>query len=404
MNFMKKNKAIYIICVGFAVMFLSSSIKNVYQINFTEIANFFDLGRGKFSISATVFMLLTGVGAYISGLLSDRVGPKWTMVYGSFLIGIIFILCSFTQSFSMFTIYYGVGAALALAAIQYVPMGVLVDNHISKKHKGVVFAILTNGTGIGFAVLSPLWVYLNQDYSWQTVFFWLGLVFLAVVSGLIIFYLPKQQMESVQIDSQQNIFKWNTIFTDNKFWLLSLSFFGCGFTMAFIDVHFVPYMQDNRIDPFILASSLTVLGFVEIIGGLIAGFFSKKHPAALLSLFYAVRAFSIFMLALSDSPQLLMLFSILFGLTYLGTVILTSLICLSMYGEKIKGRIFGGIFFIHQIGAATSTSIGAYLRDFTGNYHSTIILTGAVSLLSSLLAIFLIKHKHANKRNLTTES
>ena len=37
------------------------------------------------------------------------------------------------------------------------------------KNKGLIYALLINGTGLGFVILSPLWVYLNLTISWQEI-------------------------------------------------------------------------------------------------------------------------------------------------------------------------------------------------------------------------------------------
>ena len=109
-------------------------------------------------------MLVTGIGSWIAGVLSDRIGASRTILVGCFFIAMSFIGSALVANFYFFVALYGGVAALALAAMQYVPMGVLVDQSFSGKNKGIAYALLVNGTGLGFVILSPIWVYLNLSY------------------------------------------------------------------------------------------------------------------------------------------------------------------------------------------------------------------------------------------------
>jgi predicted MFS family arabinose efflux permease len=121
-------------------------------------------------------------------------------------------------------------------------------------------------------------------------------------------------------------------------------------------------------------------------------------PAILLSGFYSLRALSGWLLMQSTDEASLIVFSAIFGATYLGTVIVTSLFTLQYFGKEKKGTVFGLVFFIHQIGASISTWAGAYIFDSHGNYHYAVALATAFSVLSAIIALGLFntkRHIHA---------
>ena len=55
----------------------------------------------------------------------------------------------------LFVGVYGFIAAFAMAAMTHVPMGILVDRLFEQTKKGFAYAVVTNGTSIGFILLSP---------------------------------------------------------------------------------------------------------------------------------------------------------------------------------------------------------------------------------------------------------
>ena len=89
----------------------------------------------------------------------------------------------------------------------------------------------------------------------------------------------------------------------------------------------------------------------------------------------------------ADAVASLIVFSAIFGATYLGTVIVTPLFTLRYFGQEKKETIFGLVFFIHQIGASLSTWAGARIFDNTGSYHHAVMLATAFSVLSAVIAL-----------------
>ena len=375
--------------VGFLVMFFSSAVKNVFQVNFRSIADALDVSRGQLSISGSIFMLTMGVGSMVAGFLCDRVGPKRTILFGSAVAGLAFVTSAVSQSFPVFIGMYGVVAALALAGMQYVPMGVLVDQVFADRSKGIAYAALTNGTAIGFVVLSPLWVWLNVHQAWHTVFLWIGLFFILPLTLLIAFGLRvPEAVESAPTAKVAT--NWRGVLSSVEFYFLAVSFMGCGVNMAFIDIHFVPLMQDRGTDAVIVASTLSVLGIFEMIGAFVAGALAARAPyRILLSSFYFVRGLSVFMLAAAGTRFEYTIFAAIFGMTYLGTVIVTSLYCLRFFGKEVKGSVFGALWFVHQVGAFAAVALGGWARDAFGDYQAVVLVTGGISLFSAFVALLI---------------
>jgi len=396
-NIMTHKHVLLIMLIGFSVVFFSSSIKNTFQVFFIQMSDSFGQSRGEFAVAMSVFMLVFGIASPLVGLLSDRIGPKKTILYGLFTSGVAMAGAGLVDNFISFVLLYGVVAAFGLTAMSYVPMGILVDQSFSQKRKGLAYATLTNGAAIGFMILSPVWVFTQQIMPWQEIFLILGFIYLIPLFILVKLYLPDDKNSSTEQSShtiqtkQRFSEKMQIVFQNKPFYALLFGFFGCGVTMAFIDVHLVAHFQDLRLTTTQISIALSVLGAAELIGAFLAGWLCDRYSKSyVISGFYFIRACAIFALLLMPNFTGAFIFVVLFGLSYLGTVVGTSMYTLSIFRKHLKGFAFGFIWLIHQIGAFLSTQLGANAFDWFGSYYWTILITGVVAIVSCLISFFML--------------
>ena len=385
----------HLVALGFFVMVLSTCIKSVYQIYFTDLADHFSQGRSAFAWSGSLFMLVTGLVSPLVGLLSDRHGPMHTVLLGTLASGAALVCAGlFPDSLAVFVLAYGLCGAFGLAAMTYVPMGVLVDRLFGSKGSGFAFAIVTNGTSIGFIVLSPIWLWLQPQVPWTQAFVSTGSVLLA--ASLLVWYASKKSAAAGLAGSsgpaEPQVSAWRQVRSDKGFYALAIGFFGCGATMAFIDLHLVAFWQGASAPRALMGVSLSVLGLLELISGVATGWLAMRHKKhTLLSIFYLLRCGAMLMLLFSNPTVYTLVFAIVFGASYLGTVVLTSMYCLERYGLRIKGQAFGMLFLVHQVGAFVSVQLGAISYDQYGNYAPVIVLLCLLTVTGALAARFFLR-------------
>lgn len=381
--------------IGFIVMFLSSSIKGTYQIYFRDLADFFGVGRGDFALSGALFGLSLGLFSPVVGAVCDRYGPYLCLLSGGAVASLAFFLLGNASEYGVFLLVYGVLAAYALAALTFVPVGILIDRVFTQNHKGLAFAAVSNGVAIGFIVLSPLWVWLNNWMTWNNLSNYLSIAFALLITIPVLFVsrVFPVSSDTSAIEQNKNSDKVSAHLRKPLFLLLAMSFAGCGSSMAFIDIHLVPLVQERMLlqgggATTTVALMLSVLGLFELIGALLVGYSAGKlNVSRLLAILYGMRALSLGMLSVTHSPAFFIPFAVLFGLTYMGTVILTSMICLNCYGPKIKGKMFGLLFCVHQVAVFLTAWLGGFARDATGDYTLTTLAVTTVCLLSVVAAL-----------------
>ncbi|GAB6263614.1 MFS transporter [Photobacterium sp. R1] len=394
-----RNKQVIAISVGVLVTFWASSIKGSYQVYFLDLASMCGLGRGVFSLTSALFGLSIGVLSPVVGWICDRIGPALTILSGAVVATFVYMLMMLSFNFWLFLVLFGVLAAYALTAMTFVPLALLVDRIFDHQQKGMAYAAITNGTAIGFMVLSPFWVWLNTFLIWQDVSLIIFGVFTLVILPACIWLcsvFPRREFVTEAADAADDDLKWHQHLRKPLFLLLALSFGGCGASMAYIDVHLVPMLQERFTESeggaALVASSLSVLGAAELIGAFVVGYLLRfSAPALMLALLYAVRGASLLIVLAADNFIMCMIFAVLFGLTYMGTVIVTSLMCLKAYGEKVKGKIFGCLFTVHQVFVFGTVWLGGLSFDATQSYSLiTLAVTGLcfVSVATGLVFYF----------------
>lgn len=394
MNISRKHRIVAVV-IGFFVTFLASSIKGSYQVYFLDLVKLFGQGRDTFALTGAVFGLVLGVVSPFVGWVCDRYGPAKTILTGAFSTVLAYLALSITVNFWGFMFLFGVLAAYALAAMTFVPLGLLIDKIFQDDQKGMAYAAITNGTSIGFMVLSPLWVWLNTFVPWQQISLCIAIAFLLVVVPGVM-WLSRLFPNNASPQPGARIPDNNVLSQLRRpiFILLAISFAGCGASMAYIDVHLVPMMQERLsgepTGAVLVASTLSILGAAELIGAFVVGWLLRfSAPAMLLAILYTLRTFSMLILHSASDTWHYLAFATVFGLTYMGTVIITSVMCLRCYGAEIKGKMFGFLFTVHQLMVFLTAWLGGMTYEFTQSYDLVTLSVMGFCMLSVFVGLIL---------------
>ena len=83
------------------------------------------------------------------------------------------------------------------------------------------------------------------------------------------------------------------------------------------------------------------------------------------------------------SPLSVTVFAAVMGLTWLGTVPLTSGLVAKIFGVRHLGTLFGVCFLSHQIGSFLGAWLGGFVFDQTGSYTLVWWITAAAGFLAA---------------------
>ncbi|KRO56617.1 MAG: MFS transporter [Acidimicrobiia bacterium BACL6 MAG-121220-bin61] len=270
------------------------------------------------------------------------------------------------------------------------------------KRRGLVTGALTAASASGQLVFLPLLSRIAEQSGWRWVGVVIALCALAVVPVVFLFLrnspadiglLPYGASDDFvfattlenPIRSAFNAFR--DAKSDGTFWLLWGSFFVCGFsTNGLIQTHFISAAQDHLLVASVAAGYLALIGGFDVIGTIFSGWLTdRSDPTKLLLVYYLLRGLSLLVLdpMLNMKGWGLLGFMMFYGLDWVATVPPTVALCAQRFGPQRGPLVYGWVFAGHQVGAAVAAFGAGYLRDVTGSYKSSFIISGTGCLIAA---------------------
>jgi MFS family permease len=365
----------------FAYPMLIPSMRGSLGFNYIEMG----LLSGAIMLGYLLFSL-------IGGMLATRFGPK-RIVIASLLCGSIsmFFISRLSEFFPLlfFAFAMGGGGAGAHISMTTLPMAWFEESKL-----GRALGVVTGGTGLGIIVTGLLLPYLLSNLgkeAWRQC--WLLLAMITFTVSVTGFFLLKEKPSQMNLHSLEISEDMETIvFPVRRDGLtirtIFVMYFIFGFAYNIYATYFVAYMvEEIRLTEKTVGDIWAIFGWMCTGSGLIWGFISDRlgRRKALLWNNGMISLAVLLPLLLHQTP-FLALSAFLFGLTFLGTV---TIIAASVGDQVVEKRasVYGLVTLIHGIGQFLGTTIGGYLKDLTGTFQLTFIVSLIGFLLCSILVI-----------------
>jgi predicted MFS family arabinose efflux permease len=176
-------------------------------------------------------------------------------------------------------------------------------------------------------------------------------------------------------------------FGTRSYGLLVAGFFVCGFQLAFVTVHFPPYLKENGISDEVAWLAMLLIGLCNVMGaygaGVLGGRMQKRLPLSLIYLLRGVLYTGFLLLPLSAATTLL--FSASIGFLWLSTVPLTMGLVTVMFGTRYMATLYGFVFLSHQVGSFLGVWLGGKLYDVFGSYEPVWWMSVALGVFAFLV-------------------
>jgi len=326
----------------------------------------------------------------IGGMLATRFGPK-RIVVSSLLCGALSMFAISRLSgfppLLFFTFAMGAGGAGAHISMTTLPMAWFEERKL-----GRALGVVTGGTGLGIIItglLLPTLLFNLGEEAWRQCWLLLALItFLVAVIGWILLREKPDPMTPLQTNTDMD--KKSISFAGKGSTLtlkaIFIIYFIFGFAYNIYATYFVAYMvEEIQLSERTAGNIWALFGWMCMVSGLIWGFISDRLGRREALLWNnGIIAFSLLLPLLLRQPFFLGFSAFLFGATFLGTVTIIAAVVGDQVLDK-RASIYGLVTLIHGIGQFLGTISGGYLKDFTGSFQLTLI----VSLTGFLLCILL---------------
>jgi MFS family permease len=380
-----RTPAVVLLCGGLILM-LALGTRQSFGLFLRPMTLDLGCGRGVFSFAIALQNLVWGLGMPIAGAIADRYGAGRVLVLGGLAYGLGLIAMAHSATPLDLNVTTGLLIGVGLACTGFgVVLGVVARAFPPERRSFAVGAAGACGSLGQFAML-PSGQALISNYGWVSALVILGaLAFLIIPLGAAL-----AGRNAAAHESDQSIGSAVREAASHRgFWLLTGSFFVCGFQTVFVMTHLPAYAVDRGLTPTQGMTALATIGFCNIIGsyaaGALGGRYSKK---LLLAWLYAVRAAAISIYLVTPvSAAGTYLFAAVLGLTWLATVPLTNSLVGQIFGVKYLSTLFSISFLGHQLGGFLGAWAGGAVFDATNSYQIVWLASIALSVMAAALCL-----------------
>jgi len=378
-----------------------------FGVFFPSLTEEFGWNRQSLSGAFSLYTFMYSTLGFFLGRLTDRLGPRRILIFGSICLGLGIALISRISAPWQLYVVYGLLASWGMSAVYVTANPIVVKWFIAKR--GLAVGLAQSGLGIGVILIPPLVGTLIVHFGWRSACVALGaavFLLLFVTSFFLIGHpeiigqRPDGRRDSPSTHSQDS--SWEALLKEEtwtvgeairtkSFWILTAAFF-CTWLFVFLPlVHLVIFALDIGLSRETSWAAMSFLGAASALGRLIMGAVSDRiGRKTTLGLSIGLQAFSWFWILGTYNTWMLILFAVVFGLSYGGVSAIFPSIVGDYFGRLQAASLIGAIFTLAGIAAAVGPVVGGYFYDLNHSYRLAFILGGLTNLLA-LALVFLSK-------------
>ena len=418
-NLMSKEKPLVtpVLLAGCFIILVGFSIRASYGVFQIPIANEFGWPRAEFSLAIAIQNLAWGFGSPFFGAMAERMGDRKAIILGALMYALGLVLSAGATTpleHQIYEILVGFG----IAGTGFGVILAVIGRASSDENRQMSLSIATASGSAGQIIGPPAAIALLSIMNWQTVFIVFAASILSVLILLPFMKAPEMASKEEIEESLGEILKIAS--RDPSFAMIFVGFFACGYQLAFITAHFPALVTEMSapVDSYgwcgdlgitttaaLGGLSISIIGFANIIGTLVAGWAGKKYKKKwLLSGIYAGRSIIAAWFILTPiTANTVLIFSFGLGFLWLATVPLTSGLVAHIYGLKYMATLYGIVFFSHQLGSFVGVWLGGVLYDDYGTYTFVWWVGIAIGIFSSLIHLPINEEKKIKKSEVLSQ-
>jgi sugar phosphate permease len=386
--------------VTFAVLLVSAGVRTIAGVLINPLETEFGWSRADISLAISVSILWFGLGAPLSGMLVDRFGPRLIMLGALALIALGLGGMLTLRSLWQLHLSWGIVVGIGTGAVTNV-LGATVAHRWFRSNRGVVLGLFSAASAAGQLLFLPSMMALTNAGGWRMAIGSTAVVVAVMLIPVILFMRDRPEGQGLRpigddgsasvagpLERAEIVPLWEAART-RDFWLLAGSFFICGYTTnGLIGTHLLPHAIDHGFDGMLVASTVSMMGIMNIVGTMASGWLSDRMDNRwLLAIYYAFRAAAIALLPFVMDMRGLLIFAVIYGLDWVATVPPTINLTAMRFGKASVGTLYGWIFFSHMVGAACAAYAGGVLRDVLGDYTMAFFSAALLGFIAAAFSV-----------------
>jgi len=372
---------IVISCIGFGAMVTLS-------VFLQPMAATTGWSRTGISTAATINWLSMGIGSFLWGALSDRLGTRTVVLLGGGLLGLGMLAGSQASTLGQFQLLFGILVGLAAGSF-YAPLTATTTRWFVV-NRSLAVALVSAGVSLGSTTIGPLARWIITNYDWRTAMLVIGdIVWVVVIPLAFLIREPSgAPSKAVAVGGVEgpDLTVAQALRTP-QFMAIALTYFACCATHSGPVFHMVTNAIDHGISAMAATTVLSVAGLASLGGKVVCGIIADRVGAKrTLVVGLAIQAVAVSLYVFTRQLPSFYAVAIMFGFAYGGVMPLYAILVREYFGARIMGTIFGAVGSVSTLGMALGPWIGGRLYDSSGTYFWLFVGSFAIGLGATAIA------------------
>lgn len=379
--------ATMVVIAGALILSAAMGIRQTFGLFVDPLSLDRGISLSMIALAIALHNLVWGFAQPFAGAAADRYGAAPVVGFGALSFAAGLALTGVASSGVLLVIGMGLLVGVGVSCTTFAVVLTSVGRVATPERRSMAMGLASAGGSVGQFVMVPATQVVSEGFGISVALLSLGFLMM-VVSPLGLVLDRRDAGAAAQPQPAYSLRDVLGLAIHHRgYILLTLGFFTCGFQLAFIATYLPGYLVVCGMSAGLGAAALALIGLFNMAGTWACGWLGGKvRQQYVLGWLYLIRGAAIavfFLLPKTDAS--VVIFSAVMGLTWLGTVPLTSGLVARIFGTRHLGTLFGICFLSHQIGSFLGAGVGGVIFDLTGSYAPLWIATAVAGLVAALL-------------------
>ena len=350
----------------------------------------------------TVAIAFFAIGLLIGGRIQDKIGPRWIVTLGGFMVGLGGIVSSlFGNSPVGITFGFGIISGLGIGlGYGCVTPPALKWFHPSRK--GMVSGLIVGGFGFGAVYYGPITSWLLNNHGIENTFLFFGIAIITLSVPIAQFVknppedyvpeAPKKQKESKKATPTVDYF-WREMVKTPRFYMMFVLFMIVSSVGLMIigSITRIATQQAGITDAAVLAFFVSFMAITNMIGRITGGLISDKiGQINTLFLIIIIQIVNIIGFVFYNSFPLMIVGIIGTGMCFGALLSVFPALTAEQFGLKNYGANYGIVYLAWGLSGIVAPMLADYIYDTTGSF--TVAYFICAGMMIAMLALnFMLK-------------
>ena len=384
--------AALVLFIAFACNMVGRGVGDTFMVFVLPLSDEFGWKRAEVSSVYSVYLIVTGLAAPLTGMMIDRWGPRVVYPLGVALLGAACLVAGQLTQLWQFQLCIGLVAGLGVSMLGMVPASMLIARWFRERMStamGVAYA----GFGTGTIVVVPLAQRSIELEGWRQTYSLMGAATLLVLP--LLFLLPwRSIMGAGGAVAHKAAAAPGAIRTSflrdalraRPYWQIVQLFAFTAMTTFSVITQVVPFFIQTGLSPLEAAAAFGTAGLLSVFGIMIAGWAGDRFGYRATATFTYVATFlgilSLLAMSFTPAPWLVVAFIACFGTVQGARGPIVSSLAARHFGGPGFATIYGTMFAWMSTAGAIGTFVAGYLYDATGGYRAGFVFSMVCVLLA----------------------